>query len=95
VSKKIAQILGQKADYTKNRAFDNTYYMDLIIKFIEQHGQMERKEANDLLWTKLPDWMSEEQKKNRIGNMLTSLRTKEIITNKGSYALPLWVFVEK
>ncbi len=95
VSKKIAQILGQKADYTKNKAFDNTYYVDLIIKFIEQHGQMERKEADELLWTKLPDWMSEEQKKNKIGNMLSRLRTKTIITNKGSYALPLWVFVEK
>ena len=91
VSKKIAQILGQKADYTKNKAFDNTYYVDLIIKFIEQHGQMERKEADELLWTKLPDWMSEEQKKNKISNLIAELREKSRIKNIGIDSKSKWV----
>jgi ATP-dependent DNA helicase RecG len=94
VSKEIAQILGQKADYTKNRAFDNTYYMDLIIKFIEQHGQMERKEADELLWTKLPDWMNEEQKRIRTNNLIAELRKINKIKNIGIKSKPQWILLK-
>ncbi len=92
ISKDVAQKTGQKADYTKNKAFENTYYMDLIVKFIGQHKQMERKEADELLWDKLPQWMSEEQKKNKIANTLTTLRLKKIIENTGTASRPIWVF---
>jgi ATP-dependent DNA helicase RecG len=52
-------LTGQKADYTKNKGFETIYYLDLIMKFIEQHGFMERKEDDVLLWEKLPNWMTD------------------------------------
>jgi len=36
-----------------------------LLKAINQHGFMERKDIDELLWSKLPEWMDERQKKTR------------------------------
>src|SRR5690606_24442724 len=87
---KVAQKTGQKADYTKNKGFDKQYYLDLITKAIKQHKELSRKEIDDLLWNKLPDWMTDKQKKNKIGNLLSELRMSNLIENKGTFAQPKW-----
>jgi ATP-dependent DNA helicase RecG len=61
---KLVEKTGQKAAYSKNRAFDKIYYLDLIEKSIGEHKSLERGEIDDLLWKKLPDWMDEKQKKD-------------------------------
>ena len=91
ISLRVAQKTGQKAAYSKNRAFDKNYYLDLIIKAIEQHGDMERKDIDELLWSKLPELMDEKQKKNKIANLLAELRRDGKIKNIGSDAKPRWV----
>ncbi|MFN8864984.1 MAG: ATP-binding protein [Flavobacteriales bacterium] len=87
---KVAQRTGEKASYSKNKAFDKTYYLDLIIKAIGEHDSLARRDVDDLLWTKLPDWMSEKQKSNKIGNLLSELRMKGKIENIGSYSKSKW-----
>lgn len=91
ISLKVAQTIGQKADYSRNRAFDKAYYLDLIEKAIGQHGYLIRKDVDELLWKKLPDWMDDKQKKIKINNLLSELRNKKRIENTGSDALPKWV----
>lgn len=91
VAKSIAQVTGDKATYTKNRAFDKQYYLDLILKALDQHGHMERKDFDALLWNKLPEWMDDGQKKNKVSNLLTELRTTEKIKNVGSFTESRWV----
>jgi len=59
LSLKVAQHTGQKARYTKARAFDNKYYKDLIIEAIKQHGSMTRQEIDELLWDKLGSTLNE------------------------------------
>jgi len=92
---KISQKIGQKADYSKNKGFDNNYYLDLIVKAITQHGSLNRKDVDDLLWKKLPEWMDEKQRKIKINNLLSKLRKKEIIINNGNIGFPKWVLVDK
>jgi len=87
---KVAQKTGQKAAYSKNKAFDKSYYLDLIEKAINEHVSLERKDIDELLWNKLPEWMSEKQKKSKIGNLLSELRIKEIIVNKGTSKNSQW-----
>lgn len=87
---KVAQKTGQKAAYSKNKAFDKSYYLDLIEKAIREHKSLERSEIDELLWKKLPDWMGDKQKKNKIGNLLSEMRMKERIHNTGSYSKPKW-----
>jgi len=87
---KVVAKTGQKAAYSKNKAFDKSYYLDLIEKAIRKHTSLERKDVDELLWNKLPDWMDEKQKKNKIGNLLSELRMKERIENTGSFSKPKW-----
>jgi ATP-dependent DNA helicase RecG len=94
ISLKVAQTIGQKADYSKNRAFDKVYYLDLIEKAISQHGYLIRKDVDELLWKKLPDWMDDKQKKIKINNLLSELRKKKKIENIGSDALSKWVLIK-
>lgn len=92
---KVAQTIGQKAGYSKNRAFDKQYYLDLIEKAINEHNSLERKEVDELLWNKLPEWMDEKQKKIKINNLLSELRRENRIVNKGTFKTPKWVLINK
>lgn len=94
ISLKVAQRIGQKADYSKNKAFEKGYYLDLIEKAIREHGSLERKDADALLWNKLPEWMDENQKKNKVTNLLSELRRKGKIINSGSDTKPKWILKE-
>ena len=94
ISKGVAQMTGQKADYTKNKAFEKKYYLDLMITFIEQHGFLERKDADELLWNKLPQWMDEKQKRVKVGHLLTELRKDNKIENKGIFSAAKWYLVK-
>jgi hypothetical protein len=46
-------------------------------------------------WNKLPDWMTETQKKNKVGNLIGELRRGYKIANQGSDARPAWALVKK
>jgi ATP-dependent DNA helicase RecG len=94
ISLKIAKTVGQKAAYSKNRAFDKSYYLDLIEKAIYEHGFIERADVDELLWKKLPEWMDDKQKKNKITNLLSELRRKDKIHNIGSDTKSRWSLKE-
>lgn len=94
IAQKVAQKIGQKGSYTKNKAFDTQYYADLICKALKQHGEMNRREVDDLLANKLPDWMSADQKKNKVTNLLTSCKKQEKIKNIGVDSRPRWVLLK-
>ena len=83
-AKSVAKATGQKAEYTRNKGFDDNYYKDLILKALGQHVTMSRPEIDTLLMTKLPEALTDKQKVSKIGNLLTSLRKADKI-----------VFVEK
>lgn len=90
IGRKVAANTGQKAAYSKNKAFDKSYYLDLIEKAIREHTSLDRRDVDELLWNKLPDWMDAKQKKHKIGNLLSELRMKERIENTGSDSKPRW-----
>jgi len=92
IGAKISQTTGEKAEYSKNKAFEKEKYFDWILKSIKEHGCMSRKDIDKLLWDMLPAWMNEEQKKNRVRNLLGELRRKGIIANRGTDATPEWCF---
>lgn len=87
---KVAEKTGQKASYFKNKAFDKSYYLDLVEKAIGEHKSMLRSDIDDLLWNKLPEWMSEKQKKGKIGNLISEMRMNGKIHNLGIFNKPVW-----
>lgn len=91
ISAAVAQTLGEKAEYSKNKGFDKQYYLDLILKAISEHGSMTRVEIDSLLWKKLPDYMDDAKKKVKINNLINELSNKlNKISNKGSNSSPKW-----
>ena len=65
VSSKIAATTGEKAQYIKNRAFDDEHYRKLILEFIAKYGSASRKDIDNLILDKLPDVLHHRQKKNK------------------------------
>ena len=73
------KVLSNQAGYIKNKGLDDQYYKTLIIEYLKQYTKANRKEIDRLLWDKLPDSLSEVQKKNKIHNLLTSMKNKNLI----------------
>jgi ATP-dependent DNA helicase RecG len=76
ISKQIAKTTHAEIEYTDLKGFDDEYYCDYILKALTQHGKLKRADFNKGLIPKLPAVLSEEQKVNKIGNLLTALRKK-------------------
>ena len=64
----------------KNKAFDDQYYRDLIVRCLEQYGTAQKRDIRELLWDKLPEVMDDKQKESKVKNLLAQMRKKEIIT---------------
>jgi ATP-dependent DNA helicase RecG len=79
ISAKVAAIINEKEQYTKNRALDDKYYTDLIINYLCQFGTGTKADFVKLLSDKLSDALDEKQKDNKIRYLLTTLHRKKII----------------
>lgn len=75
----VSQAIDDEASYIKNKAFDDQYYKDLIVKYLKQYGKAKKKDIRNLLWDKLPDVLSDKQKEYKIGNLLASLKKQGVI----------------
>ncbi len=79
LSADVSKSIDASADYIKNKAFNDQYYKDLIVEYLKQYGRARKADFRELLIDKLPDSLSDNQKESKIGNLLTSLRTQEVI----------------
>lgn len=94
LSASTAITTGKKSDYIKTRAQDDKFYAKLIIDYLSEFECASREEINYLLWDKLSDGLDDEQKTNRISNLLTKLRRSGHIKNIGSKKAPDWIINE-
>lgn len=76
ISRKVAGITHQEAEYTDLSGFDDQWYRDLILKALKEHGKIRRADFDKLLVPKLPGRLSITQRKNKVGNLLKKLRTE-------------------
>ena len=79
VSKYIAKATDKQVEYTLKKGFNDAECQEWIIKALNDHKVLSRKQINELLWNKLPINFTEDQKIGKIGNLLTKLRKKGII----------------
>jgi len=95
VSALVAAATASKADYIRTRAQDDAFYAKLLTDYLAQYGEATRAEINKLLLDKLSDALDEEQKDNKITNLLSNLRRAGRIQNTGSRARPIWKLAER
>ncbi len=95
VSATVAEATASKADYIRTRAQDDEFYAKLLIDYLGKFSAATRTEINKLLLGKLSDALTEEQKTNKINNLLTKLRRRGMIANVGKDRTPRWMLAEK
>ena len=92
VSLNIAEITDDRAQYTKNKAMDDKYYMDLIVKYLEQWGEGKKSDFITLLNDKLPNVLNDKQKENKVKYYLKVLSKRETIKYaNGNLRTGAWV----
>jgi ATP-dependent DNA helicase RecG len=95
VSLMIANAIDKKEQYTKNKALDDKYYMDLVVKYLEQWGKGSRSDFIKLLTDKLPDVLSEKQKVNKVRNLLSTMGRNEVIKFvNGNQRTGVWILTK-
>ena len=91
ISSHIAEVTNAKADYIKNRGFDNAYYKQMIIDFITEYGKATKEDLDKLILDKLSQVLDEPQKKNKLRNLIYAMHNKDkTIVNQGSTRKPVW-----
>lgn len=94
ISKGLATVIDKKADYSKHKGLDEKKYISLIEDALKDHGQLSRIEITDILWDVLPSILDDEQKKNKVDNLLRKLKKQEIIDNTGKSPNAKWYLVK-
>jgi len=95
ISAQVAQKTNQKAEYTKFKGLDKSFYLEMIVNAVNQHNFLTRKDIDKILWDKLPEIMDDKQKTDKIGNLIRELRVKKEIINTGTDGQPKWVSLKK
>ena len=93
VSASVAKATGDTARHIRERGFEKQYYLDLILQLVHEHGPVGRKEVDALLLPKLPERLSEEQKREKVHNLLQELRRAGRIERQGAKSAPLWALL--
>ena len=94
VSAKVAQVMGEQAQHTLNKGLDSAYYRELVLQHLRNFKKCKREELEDLLLAKLPDVLSEEQKRNRVKNLLADLGRRKLIEPERKGPGALWRLVQ-
>ena len=85
VSAHVAEIIDEKAQYIKNRGFDDGFYKKLILEYLGQFSKGTKADFVKLLSDKLPDVLSVRQKDDKVRNYLAALRREGIVEYNGKW----------
>lgn len=94
VSASVAKVAATKADYIRTRAQDDEFYKKQVLDYLQKFGSATRKEIDDLILIKLSDALNDDQKADKVSNLLSAMRRGGLITNTGSRGHPQWVLAE-
>lgn len=92
----LAKTAEDRAQYIKNKAFDNQYYQDMIVNYLREFEKANKAAIRDLLIDKLPDTLSSSQKERKVLTLLTALKRNGVITtDSDNKRISHWVLVNK
>ena len=95
ISASVAKVIDEKAQYIKNKGFDDEYYKDMIIDFIKKFGKANKNDIRNLLLDKLSNILTQEQKENKIKNILSSLKNSgTIVRDSNNNQKSNWILSE-
>lgn len=90
VSFKVADIVGQKAAYVRNKGLDDNICKQLIIKALKSMEEASKQELMEVLEKALPEVLSDEQKSKKVSNLLQAMKKESIVDIKGKNRYAKW-----
>lgn len=94
VSARIADTMEAQVTYTRNRGLDKPHLKQFVLTHLGQFKTTTREKLDALLVPMLPVGLSAEQKRNKVKNLLTEMRTKDhLITCEGKGPKAAWRLV--
>ena len=94
VSAKVAAATGKKAEYMKKKELPGSHYRKMIIDYLRNFAGSSRKDINDYLMGEIHGELSDEEKLAKITNLLTYMRRKGKIENRGTVKEPRWFIID-
>ena len=95
VSFKVADIVGQKAVYVRNKGLDDDICKQLIVKALGSMGEASKKDLMEVLEKALPEVLSEEQKSKKVSNLLQAMKKDGIVVTTGTNRYAKWYLIKK
>ena len=95
VSFKVANSVGQKANYIRNKGLDDDICKQLIIKALEAMGEASKQDLMEILEKALPDVLSEDQKSKKVSNLLQAMKKEGMIAARGTNRYAKWYVINK
>ena len=93
VSFKVADTVGQKADYIRNKGLDDDICKQLIVKALEKMGEGSKQDLMEILEKALPEVLSENQKSKKVSNLLQAMKKDGMIAARGTNRYAKWYLV--
>lgn len=91
IASSIAGKTGGKSDYIKMRGFKDDHYKKMILEYLERYETASKSEIETLILDILPNILDEQQKKNKVRNIVYAMSKRDkIIINKGTTRHPKW-----
>lgn len=90
VSFKVADIVGQKAVYVRNKGLNDDICKQLIIKALESMGEASKQELMEVLEKALPEVLSDEQKSKMVSNLLQAMKKEGLVLAEGKNRYAKW-----
>lgn len=91
ISSSIAESIGEKGQYIKNKGFDDEKYKGWILNYLETYQKAKKRDFVELLKDSLPDTMDEQQKIYKVQNLLQALRKEgKIETDSDNHRISYW-----
>ena len=90
VSFKVADLVGQKAAYVRNKGLDDAICKQLILKALESMGEASKQELLDVLGNALSEVLSNEQKSKKVSNLLQLMKQDGSIDVNGRNRYAKW-----
>lgn len=87
VSFKVADMVGQKAAYVRNKGLDDDICKQLIMKAPESMGKASKQELMEVLEKALPEVLSDEQKSKKVSNLLQAMKKENIVAINGKIGM--------
>ena len=92
ISFDVAEKTNMQAEYIKTRGLKDDHFKTLILEYLDKYKQASKEDIDKLLLDILPGVLDENQKKNKIRNLIYAMSKKDkTIINRGTNRYPKWV----